>query len=76
MTTLAKQRNIVEESNIIYYSPSERVPEQFFCSNSGYFYNNNEVKKNWSVNQALIDKTFATDDSHTSHNKLIDCNRK
>ena len=41
MTTLAKQRAIVEESDIIYDSPSETVPKQLFCSNSGYFSNYN-----------------------------------
>ena len=29
-----------------------------------------------SIDKALIGKRFATDDSQTSHNKLINCNRK
>ena len=32
------------ESDIIYDSPSETVPEHFFCSNAGYFYKYDEVK--------------------------------
>ena len=44
ITTLANQRAIVEEIDIIYDSPSETVPEQCFSSNSGYFSNNKEVK--------------------------------
>ena len=74
-TILAKQRAIVEVTSFKTV-PVKRYQNSFFAQTLAFFYNNNEVNKNLSVNQALIDKTFATDDSHTSHNKLIDCNRK
>ena len=38
MTALAKQGALVEGSDNIYDCPSETVPEQFFSSNSGFFF--------------------------------------